>query len=339
MKMNKYLYIGLLVMMASCAHHESARKERAALPVKTQVVSVQTDNPTARYVGVVEPIRETPLSFQATGRVVTIAAKNGDRVRKGQLILQVDSTQALNAYHTAEAALQHARDGYERVSKVHSKGVVPDQKMVEIESQLTQAQSVYAAAAQQLSECSLTAPCNGVVSGLSVEKGETVIPGTRICSILDMSGFCVKFTVPEGEVRNLSCSGKVECAAVGAEYPVTITEKSVRANPVTHTYEVKARIDGGLDVLMAGMVAKVQMSADSVEAADGTIVIPAKCVLLKPDGHTVWIKKDGIAERRYIQIGGYQADGVCVKSGLAKGDSLITEGYQKLYEGCKVVER
>ena len=52
----------------------------------------------------------------------------------------------------------------------------------------------------------------------------------------------------------------------------------------------------------------------------------------------MWIAKQGRAERRNVTIDGYQADGVRVKNGLMPGDTLITEGYQKLYKGCRVVE-
>ena len=92
---------------------------------------------------------------------------------------------------------------------------------------------------------------------------------------------------------------------------------------------------------MTGMVAKVQiaqMTNDKCQMTNNDIVIPAKCILLTPSGHTVWVAENGTAVRRNIIIDGYQADGVRVKSGLQAGDTLITEGYQKLYMGCKVSE-
>ena len=206
---------------------------------------------------------------------------------------------------------------------------------------MAQAKSLYLAAKKRLEECSLTAPCDGVVNGLTIEKGQTVIPGTKICSILDISGFNVRFTVPEAEIRELGTKGEVECAAVNAVFPVTIREKSVAANTLTHTYDVVAHITGGTDVLMTGMVAKVQiaqMTNDKCQMANNDIVIPAQCILLTPDGHTVWVAENGVAVRRTITIDGYQADGVRVKSGLQAGDTLITEGYQKLYKDCKIIE-
>ena len=330
-----YLLAVLALGLTACSHHERAQQEETALKVKTMIVAQQGTSPYSRYVGTIEPVRETPLSLQSAGRVVTINAKNGQRVRAGQIILEIDNTQAMNALNTAEASLRHAQDGYDRVKSVHEKGVVSDQKMVEIESQLAQAKSLYEAAKQQLNECTLKAPCDGLVDGLKVEKGQTIIPGTRLCAILDVSAFSVRFTVPEAEVKRLASGGVVECSAADTVLPITITEKNITANPLTHTYDVTARIKGGTDILMSGMVAVVKMQ--NSEAKEEDIVIPAKCVLLKPEGPTVWVIEQGAAVRRGIVTAGYQADGVRVSEGLQAGDSLIIEGYQKLYNGCKVV--
>ena len=334
--MKRIYFLAVLALgLAACSHHERAQQEETALKVKTMIVAQQGTSPYSRYVGTIEPVRETPLSLQSAGRVVTINAKNGQRVRAGQIILEIDNTQAMNALNTAEASLRHAQDGYDRVKSVHEKGVVSDQKMVEIESQLAQAKSLYEAAKQQLNECTLKAPCDGLVDGLKVEKGQTIIPGTRLCAILDVSAFSVRFTVPEAEVKRLASGGVVECSAADTVLPITITEKNITANPLTHTYDVTARIKGGTDILMSGMVAVVKMQ--NSEAKEEDIVIPAKCVLLKPEGPTVWVIEQGAAVRRGIVTAGYQADGVRVSEGLQAGDSLIIEGYQKLYNGCKVV--
>ena len=333
--MEKITYITVLALaLMACSKTGDKQAESHALRVHTTVIAAQTNNAVARYVGTVEPAKETPLSLQTAGRVVSIQAKNGQRLHKGQTILQVDNTQALNALQSAEATLRHAEDGYNRASKVHDKGVVSDQKMVEIESQYKQAQSMYAAAKQQLQECTLTAPCDGVLSGLDLAVGQTVIPGTKLCSVLDVSGFTVRFTVPEAEVGSLAEQGEMECAAINQTLPVTLISKEVTANPLTHTYDATARINGGKDVLRAGMVGIVCMPVLRSEA----IVIPARCVLLKPEGATIWLKQNGQATRRIITVGGYEADGVRVLGGLQAGDSVITDGYQKLYEGCKVTE-
>ena len=334
--MEKYIYIVLACLLCACAKYEHQQREQAPIKVQTMIVAPQTGGVVSRYVGTIEPAHSTPLSMQTTGRVVKIAVKNGQRVTKGQTLLEVDNTQAMNTLRTAEASLRHAQDGHDRVAKVHEKGVVSDQKMVEIESQLAQAQSLYEAAKQQLKECTLTAPCDGVVDGLNTTVGQTVLPGTTLCSIVDISAFSVRFTVPEAEIGALPDKGQVVCEAIHAELPVTITERGISANPLTHTYEVVADIQGKAAGLKVGMVAVVNMQQSAISNQPSGIVIPANCVLLKPEGATVWVVEDGKAARRLVTVDGYQADGVRITAGLQEGDQLIIAGYQKLYNGCAV---
>ena len=337
--MERFGIIFLLALcLAGCAKHDSARHERPALRVQTMVVAPQQQSVSSRYVGSIEAIREVPLSLQTNSLIEAVYVHNGERVRAGQVLLQADSTQAKNAVLSTLASLQRAQDGYDRVKQVHEKGVVTDQKMVEIESQLSQTQAIYEAALQQLRECSLVAPCAGVVSGLNVEKGQHIIPGKTLCTLLDVSAFRVVFTVPEAEIGSVKGNGIVSCSAIDASFPITVTEKSPSANALTHTYDVAARVQGGADVLLPGMVAVVQMEPAAVgkELAEN-IVIPARCVLMKPEGPTVWVVEQGKVSRRAITVDGYLANGVKVTNGLHAGDTVVTEGYQKLYNGCEVI--
>ena len=226
------------------------RYDRSALCVKTMVVEEQTEcASSSRYVGTIEAAHAVPLSMQTSGRVQHIYVKNGVSVQKGQTMVVLDDSQAQNALRTADATLRHAQDGYDRTAKVYDKGVVSDQKMVEIESELAQAKAMYAGAKQRVAECTMIAPCDGIVSDLNLEIGQTVIPGVKICSVMDVSGFSVRFTVPETEVNGLGSTGVAECAAVDSTFPIIVVERNYIANALTHSYDIVAEIEGGADVL------------------------------------------------------------------------------------------
>lgn len=344
-KVQKYLIcIALIFFACACSRIElKAHKEPAAIPVQTMVVSSLTVHSTSRYVGVIEAVRETPLSMQATGRVLDLGCKDGERVRKGQILIAIDSTRAVNSLRAAEASLQHAQDGYNRAKPVHEKGGISDQQMVEIESQLTQAQSVYALAKEQVEECTLRAPFDGVVSGFNLSVGQTVLPGVRLFSLLDISALAVRFSVPEGEIGAVhkGAKGTMECPAVNTTRPITVTEISVSANQITHSYNVTARINGSTENILPAMVAKVMLTNGDEPHGQGAptaddLIIPAHCVLLMPQGPTVWVVEQGRAQRRNIVVDGYYAEGVRVTEGLREGDTLIVEGYQKLYNDCRI---
>ena len=348
-KMQKYLILFVVFFFAcACSHIErKANKEPAPVPVKTAVIAQQTAKSTSHYVGVIEARQETPLSMQTTGRVLELGCRDGEKVRKNQVLVRVDSTQAKNALEAAEASLKHAEDGYKRAKQVHAKGGVTDQQMVEIESQLAQARSMFAAAKQQLQECTLRAPFDGVVSGLTLSVGQTVLPGMRLFSLLDISALTVRFSVPESEIGAIEVGqkGTMDCPAINTAYTISVTEKTVSANQLTHSYDVKAQITNHksqiTNPLMPGMVAKVSLlttNSSLLTTNSPDIIIPPYCVLMMPQGPTVWVVEQGRAQRRNVVVDGYYADGVRITQGLHVGDTLIVEGYQKLFNNCRVTE-
>ena len=331
-------YILSVLMLFGCTAKHRNSDDRKAIAVSTTIVQSYALSTVNRYVGTVEAAHETPLSMQTAGRVLSVNCKDGDLVSRGQVLLRVDDTQAVNALRSAEAALRYAEDGYNRLKQVYASGAVTDQKMVETESRLAQARSMYEIAQRQVNECELSAPCDGVVSGLDIAVGQTVAPGLRLLTLLDINAFCIKFTVPEAEIGNISIGqqGTMECAAVQRDYIVNVTGKGLKANPLSHTYEVTASIDGGRDELRSGMVGKVQLPTTNYQRPTTNLVIPPHCIQMMPQGPTVWLVRNGQAERVMVSVGGYRSDGVLINDGLAEGDTLITEGYQKLYKGCKI---
>lgn len=334
------IYLSACIMAFGLYGCSSPIKHKQAevppIAVQTHVVGTQSVQSSVRYVGTIEARSETPLSMQTGGRVLAINCHDGERVSKGQVLLRVDSTQAVNALRSAEATLRQAQDGYERVKQVYSKGAVTDQQMVEIETRLNQAVAMCDAARQQVNECELIAPTSGLINGLDVQVGQTLLPGVRVLTLLDMSAFTVRFTVPEAEIGSIAIGqkGEVECLAANAVLPCRVTDKSLKANQLAHTYEVKAVVDGRNN-LRPGMVCKVRLS---IANDHSPIVIPAQCVHLQRQSPSVWVARNGKAERVSICVGGYLANGILVTEGLQPGDTLITDGFQKLYQGCRITQ-
>ena len=121
-----------------------------------------------------------------------------------------------------------------------------------------------------------------------------------------------------------------------AELTLRVSDKSLSANPLGHTYGVYASIvSGEKKELLPDMVAKVHLSLNDKVG----IVIPSECVTVMPEGTVVWVVTDGKAWHRAVTIGEFVRNGVIVESGLSDGDTVITLGQQKLYNGAKVKVR
>ena len=229
------LFCGLYVWgLSGCSSPIKHKAEVPPISVRTMVIGAQEDAVAyTRYVGSVEAIQETPLSLQSAGRVTEVNVQEGSAVSSGQVLLRIDNTQAVNALRSAEAAWRQAEDGYTRAQQVYAKGAITEQQMVEIESKRTQAQALYEVAKRQVEECELKAPCKGVVSGLDIQIGQTIVPGVPLMKLLDLSAYAVRFTVPEGEISSLSIGqkGTVECTTMDTVLTCTISDKGIQANP------------------------------------------------------------------------------------------------------------
>lgn len=314
--------------------------EVSPIKVEVQTMDKQTRVNTHTYVGRIEEASSVPLSVQTAGQVTAVYVKKGDRVKAGQELLRIDDTQARNALQAANATLKQAQDGYKRAKQVYAEGGVTEQKMVELSSQLEQARSMAAMSRKSLSDCVLRAPNDGVIGECKVKAGQVAAPGLSLVTLLDMDGYNVTFDVAEGDITSIQVgdSGSVVVEAIGkTEVPIYVTEKNLLANTIAHTYTVTAFISGPTDEykqqLLPGMVSKVWLHSQSVSG----YFVPAACVQTLTSGQSVWVVQGGIATRRKVEVGQYAAGGVVITKGLHEGDQVVTEGFQKLYNGAKVV--
>lgn len=327
----------LLLLLAGCRGDAQQTAEDMP-PVNVKVMqATSAPLPVAGvYSGTVEAENGTSLSFAAAGTVQTLHIRLGQRVRRGQLIATLDSTQAANALHTTQATLRQAEDAWGRLKMLHERGSLPDIQWVEAESRLDQARSAEQMAAKVLKDCSLYAPFDGIIADKVVETGANVAPGQPVATLVNTGGLKIKIAVPGNEMAGIAMGqpAQVSVSVLGGKpFGARVAEKGVTADPLSRTYEVKLMVEDRPAGLLPGMVADVRLHADSVTCC----LVPANIVQLDENNRTfVWVVEHGKAHRRFISCGAYVADGVAVTSGLSEGEYVIREGQQKVCEGTEV---
>lgn len=320
--------------LSGCQLREKENHTVHAIPVEVETMVEQTVVSRHTYVGEIEEKNSVSLSASVTGQVLAVYVSRGERVQEGQLLLAIDSTQAVHARLAAAASLHQAEDGYARAYALYKEGGLTEQQRIELETRLAQARSMYATAERMVEDCRLVAPVSGVVSECRPRVGETIMPGVPQITIINMTNFVVRFSVPESEVATMRAGDRawLEVPSVGVQHlSVVVTDKSLVPNRLAHTYDVTAALPARSD-LLPGMMAKVQIAADVVSG----FVLPQDCVQLLPDGAKVWVVNDGYAERRSVSVGQHVQRGVLVTEGLQAGDKVIIKGYQKLWQGAEI---
>ncbi|MBQ7388599.1 MAG: efflux RND transporter periplasmic adaptor subunit [Paludibacteraceae bacterium] len=326
-----------LLLPASCARWQKKDADTTPPPVNVRihVVNASHSEVTRTYVGEVEENSSLSLSFATAGTVEQVFVREGDHVRKGDLLASVDKQKARNAHAAAKAALAQAEDGYKRLKQVYDQGSIAEVKWVEMQTNLEKARSMEAIAHKQLNDCDLYAPCDGVIGSCNAKVGANMLPGQSAMTLLDVTRVQVVFTVPENEIASIALGdqGQIEVPALNNQmFAGKITDRSLTANRMAHTYKVKIALDNARQQLLPGMVCKVHVAQPST----GGFVIDGKAVQTRPDGLGVWCVAQGHAVRRMVEVGQFVANGVLITNGLAQGDTLIVEGQQKLYEGAVV---
>ncbi len=331
------IVVAAAVILSGCGSRSGEQAATRTVNVQVQVVESSQNVNSKSYVGVVEPSKSTVLSSRYPGTLVKLAVSQGQRVSKGAVIAEVDAQSVKSSLEAAEATLEQAQDGYDRLKKVYESGSVADVKMVEIETQLAQAEASVKAARQAYNDCTVKAPYSGVISDVYVDEGIELSLAEPIAKIVDASSLEITFPVPEGEIGDVAVgtNAYITVPALGDEtIECRISKKGVTASPLSHSYECTLKPTGSATGLMPGMVSKVYLASGGAEK----IVIPAGAVKTGENSRYVWVAEDGKAKRVDVTIGGFSGDGVIVSSGLKAGDRLIVKGGQKVSTGMAVNE-
>ena len=323
-----------LILAVTACKKTAPPQERTSIPVQVMVVDTVAGGMTRTYVGEVEESLSVSASFPMGGRVERVYVHEGDRVRAGQILATVNSSTAENAYNSAKASLEQAEDAYKRLKKVYDQGSLAEVKWVEMETNLERARSMEQIAKKQLEDCTLRAPVAGVVGTCNAKAGASLLPGEPAVTILDMGSVSVTFSVPESEINTVNIGDKASVSVAALNNRILtgrITDRSVNASRVSHSYEVKIAFPNPDRSLLPGMVCKVQLE----QPDDQGFVIPAKCVQTRPEGLSVWVMENGRAKHRLVTSSAFMANGVLISSGLHPGDTVIIAGMDKLYTNAE----
>jgi len=295
--------------------------------------------------GTVSAAQRVDLRFENAEIVEDIFVKNGQQVRKGQKIAQMEPFKLQNALKQASDALEKAKldlqdiligQGYAPADSLK----VPEETMriARVKSNYGHSLIQHEMAEHNLSRSVLYAPYDGVVANLSAKKHNIPPAGDPFCTIIATAGMDALFTVLETELPLVRKGDRVELS------PFSVQNGQVSAvvdeiNPLVDEkgmVKVKARIQGRAQGLYEGMNVRVRVQRSSGRH----LVIPKEALVLRNNRKVVFTAKDGMALWNYVQTGEENSTGYVVTEGLRAGDSVIYEGNLNLAHETpiKVVE-
>jgi membrane fusion protein (multidrug efflux system) len=275
------------------------------------------------------------VSSKTSNVVTEVTFRDGERVRRGQLLVRLDDSQARADVAAAEAAVAESERLYNRSRELMSTEALSRAQFDQLEATLKANRARLAAATARLDDTVIRAPFNGRVGLRRVSVGTLISPGDVITTLDDTSVIKLDFSVPENFLASLREGLAVRATAPafpGRAFSGKVASIDSRVDINTRSVTVRALLANEDGALRPGMFLNVTLANDEREA----LVIPEEALTPEAERQYVFVVRDGKAERREVRIGGRSPGNVEVLAGLEPGDRVIVEGTQKVRDGAPV---
>lgn len=283
------------------------------------------------------PVQQLNFSAENSGRVITVLADEGSRVRKGQTLAIIKADQLNVDLDNAQAGYKLAQADKERYENAFKTGGVTQQQLDQARLSLTNAEAKLAQARIKVGDTYVRSSINGIVNKRFIEPGAVVSPGTQLFELVDVSRLKLQTTVSEGQVAQLKEGDKVNIRVSvfpDRAFDGKVTFIAPKAdNSLNFPIEIELISNPG-QLVKAGMYGTAIFSFPSQAPV---VVIPRSSFVGSVSSNEVFvITKDSTASLRKVIAGRVLGDQVEVLQGLNEGEAVITSGQINLTEGIKV---
>ena len=336
------------LLVGGCGKKAPEVKE-VVRPVKMMTIGAGTGAGTREYPGRVRAAEEIQLSFEVSGRVIELHAREGQAVARGALVAALDPRDYEAARDRDRARRNEAHADYQRNRTLYERDAISLRDLEVVRRRFEVREADLKQSEKALNDTRLYAPYDGKIAGRLVENFENVEAKQAVVVFHDDSYLEIKASFPEAEylrIRDLGgvkdmtekLSPKVEVsAAAGHLIDAWVKELRNTADPVTRTYEVTLGFESPAGVsITSGMTAKVIIT---LQGTTGTTLIPVAAVVAGEGGQsTVWVydEASGTVSSRAVTVGQMTGDEIEILEGLKDGEQITVMGSSNLSEGMKV---
>jgi membrane fusion protein, multidrug efflux system len=301
------------------------------------VISIQptTFNHYVEVFGKLDGDENVAISSQAGGKVLSINAKVGEHVTKGQLLVKLDDGTLSKTIQGMEANLKMVTELYDKQKALWEQNVGSEVQYLQAKTNKEAMEANLASLREQADMFSLKSPINGTVEELTAKIGQMLSPGMVAVRVVNFASVKVLADLAESYATRINAGDKVIVSFpdLRQEVNASISFSSRYINPVNRTFSVEARLNPSIPNLKANMVAVLKINDYK---ADKAVVVPINLVQNDQGGTYVYIAQANsspVAKKVKVKLGQSYNGNVEVLDGLKTGDKLITVGYQDLDDG------
>jgi len=275
------------------------------------------------------------LSAEAGGKITNIRFEEGERVQKGELLVQINDAELQAQKQRLEHQLQLASDRAERQKKLLAEGGVSQEEYDATANEVEVLKAELSLVEAQIEKKKVRAPFSGVVGLRQVSEGAYVSPQAAITTLQRLNPIKIDFSVSEKYASRVGPGQPISFTVRSWEEPLEgeVYATNSQVNADTRTLQLRARAPNPDGTLRPGMFADVTVTLGTI---DDAIVIPSFAVVPTLDGQRVFVAEEGTAQPRNVAVGVRTDSTVQVTEGLALGDTVITSGIQNLRAGLPI---
>lgn len=317
----------LTVLLVSFGCAPKTKPAEKAFPVKVTVVKPQAIAATLKLSGTVEAKIRATVIAPAEGNIQSLAVAEGRRVRQGQVLCYLVSTDYQNLLGQTEADLQRLKDKL---------APAQGEEKEKLADQIKQAEERLAAARRLYQPTPVVSPVNGTVIYARIETGDNVLAKQPLFDVADLSELVVRSAVSVEHLNKIKPGQQVCVTLLSEKKPLvycilgTITP-SVRIE--SRTSDIEIFLPRGVTAL-PGESAEVELTSDK---RDRALTAPNDALITRPDGSkSVFIVSGGRAKLVPVELGIETNEAAEVLTGLSAGDSLVVWGQENLKDGAAV---
>jgi len=310
---------------------------RASAPAFVSVAPVRSERVSQKLeaLGNARANESVDVSSKTSNIVTAVMFRDGERVKRGQLLVQLDDAQTRADVAAAEAALAESERLYNRSRELMATEALSKAQFDQLEATLKANRARLEAAKARSEDTVIRAPFSGRVGLRRVSVGTLISPGAVITTLDDTSVIKLDFSVPENFLATLREGLTVRATAPafpGRAFAGKVASIDSRVDMSTRSVTVRALLSNEDGALRPGMFLNVTLANDEREA----LIIPEQALTPEAERQFVFVVDDGKASRREVRIGGRRPGSVEVLDGLAAGEFVIVEGTQKVRDGVPV---
>ena len=324
---------------------QAAKFAQPRTAVTTAVAKTERWQPVLSAVGSLKAVNGVTVSTDLAGIISQIAFLSGATVKKGDLLVKLDSLQEEAQLHSAEARRNLAKLSLDRQRNLRSSGAVWQSDYDSAESEFNQAAAAVDEANALIARKTITASFDGLLGIRQVDLGQYLNVGAPIVQLQSTDPIYVNFALPQENLEQIAVGKKLRVSATGVasnQFEGEITAIDSRLDESTRSIMIQGTVRNAEGRLRPGMFVNVEALLPEKDV----ISIPSSSISYAPYGDSVFIVKekrgpDGKpgkeAQQQFVKTGPSRGDQVSIVSGVKEGDEVVSSGVFKLRSGIAVL--